>query len=579
MVPNLRVGRRSIGTDVRWALRMLVRHRRFALVTTLPLILGVGVNTAIFTVFNAAVLRPLAVDEPDRVVRLYEDSRDAVRRKMFSFAEYTDYRDRNTVFSDLAAYGDTGLLLRATDRGPAGASSDAISGAYVSGNYLRLLSGRLAMGRWLATGSGEDDVDSAVISDGLWKRRLGASRDVLGQIVQLNGVPVAIVGVTAADFIGAEPTPPDVFLALRAAARLERRAPWLTDPASPGLRLVARLRPGATIGQAEAMMSVLAQQRAAAVDADRARVRIAAMRASFLTMEPEILAGTGVILLVTGLVLLTACANAATLLLVRAGVRGKEIAIRLAIGASRADLVRMLLTESLVVALASSGVALVLSTWTLKVLIASAVDAQTLPDSFALNMTPDLRVLVYTSIMAILTATVSGLVPALRASRRDLVAALNDNGATTGPAANSRWMNVLVAGQIAVSFLLLAGCGLLLRSEWQSQRADVGLDTEHTADLYLDLAANGYDEARALDAVTRLRDRLRNAPGVAGVTIAARPPLSNSFGALASAGAGAPQVFAGYNVVDADFLTTLRIPMRCAGTTLPRRARAGTCRK
>ena len=363
MVPNLRVGRRSIGTDVRWALRMLVRHRRFALVTTLPLILGVGVNTAIFTVFNAAVLRPLAVDEPDRVVRLYEDSRDAVRRKMFSFAEYTDYRDRNTVFSDLAAYGDTGLLLRATDRGPSGASSDAVSGAYVSGNYLRLLSGRLAMGRWLATGSGEDDVDSAVISDGLWKRRLGASRDVLGQIVQLNGVPVAIVGVTAADFIGAEPPRPTCS-SRSVPPRLERRA-WLTDPASPGLRLVARLRPGATIGQAEAMMSVLAQQRAAAVDADRARVRIAAMRASFLTMEPEILAGTGVILLVTGLVLLSACANAATLLLVRAGVRGKEIAIRLAIGASRADLVRMLLTESLVVALASSGVALVLSTWTL----------------------------------------------------------------------------------------------------------------------------------------------------------------------------------------------------------------------
>ena len=163
----------------------------------------------------------------------------------------------------------------------------------------------------------------------------------------------------------------------------------------------------------------------------------------------------------------------------------------------------MLLTESLTVAVASSAIALLLSTWTLKVLIATAIDARTLPESFALNMTPDFRVLSYTSLVAVVTAVVCGLAPALRASRRDLVPALNDNGAAMGSAGNSRWMNVLVAGQIAVSFMLLAGCGLLIRSEWKSHRADVGFETEHTADLYLDLAAAGYDEARALDAVTQ----------------------------------------------------------------------------
>ena len=308
-------------------------------------------------------------------------------------------------------------------------------------------------------------------------------------------------------------------------------------------------------------MSVLAHQRATAATPPRTSVRIAAVRASFLTMEPEILAGTGVILFVTGLVLFTACANVATLLLVRASVRGREIAIRLAIGASRTDLVRMLLTESLMVAVASSAIALLLSTWTLKVLIATAIDAGTLPESFALNMTPDFRVLSYTSLVAVVTAVVCGLAPALRASRRDLVPALNDNGAAMGPAGNSRWMNVLVAGQIAVSFMLLAGCGLLIRSEWKSHRADVGFETEHTADLYLDLAAAGYDEARALDAVTSLRDRARNAPGVAGVTLAARPPLSNSFLAQVSTDAAAQPVLAGYNLVDSDFLPTLRIPI------------------
>jgi cell division protein FtsX len=293
--------------------------------------------------------------------------------------------------------------------------------------------------------------------------------------------------------------------------------------------MIGRLRPDVTVKQAEAVMTVLAHQRATVTDPTRSSVRIAAVRASFLTMEPEILAGTGVILFVTGLVLFTACANVATLLLVRASVRGKEIAIRLAIGASRTDLVRMLLTESLIVALGSSAVALLLSTWTLKALIANAIDARTLPDSYALNMTPDVRVLAYTSLVAVVTAVVSGLAPALRASRRDLVPALNDNASMMGPGGHSRWMNVLVAGQIAVSFLLLAGCGLLIRSEWQSQRADVGFDTEHTADLYLDLAANAYDDARARDTVTRFRDRARSAPGVAGVAMAARPPLSNSF--------------------------------------------------
>ena len=555
---------RRIGNDLRWSVRMLSRHRRFAVLAALPLILGVGVNTAIFTIFNASVLRSLAVPEPDRVVRLYEDSRDAARRKMFSFREYADYRDRNSVFSDLAGYADAGLLLRTPDlsAGAPGATvSDAVGGAYVSGNYFRLLSGRLAMGRWLAVEPGDDDPHSAVISDRLWKRRFASAPEVLGQIVELNGVPVAIVGVTAPEFIGAEPTPPDVFLSLGAAALLERRAAWLTDEGSPGLRLIGRLRPGATAQQAAAVMSVLAQQRATAADPTRTSVRIAAVRASFLTMEPEILAGTGVILFVTGLVLCTACANVATLLLVRASVRGKEIAIRLAIGASRTDLVRMLLTESLMVAFASSAIALLLSTWTLKVLIANAIDARTLPESFALDMTPDLRVLSYTSLVAVVTAVVCGLVPALRASRRDLVPALDDNGAAMGPVGNSRWMNVLVAGQIAVSFMLLAGCGLLIRSEWKSQRADVGFETEHTADLYLDLATAGYDQARALDAVTRLRDRARNAPGVAGVTLAARPPLSNSFLAQVSTDAAAQPVLAGYNLVDVDFLSTLRIPI------------------
>jgi predicted permease len=557
-------GLRRVGKDLRWSVRMLSRHRRFAVLATLPLILGVGVNTAIFTIFNASVLRPLAVPEPDRVVRLYEDSSDAARRKMFSFREYADYRDRNTVFSDLAGYADAGLLLRGPDlsaRAPGAMVSDAVGGAYVSGNYFRLLSGRLAMGRWLAVEPGDEDLHSAVISDRLWKRRFASAPEVLGQLVELNGVQVAIVGVTAPEFIGAEPSPPDVFLSLGAAVLMERRPAWLTDEATPGLRLIGRLRPAATVEQAEAVMSVLAQQRATAAAPPRTSVRIAAVRASFLTMEPEILAGTGVILFVTGLVLFTACANVATLLLVRASVRGREIAIRLAIGASRTDLVRMLLTESLTVAVASSAIALLLSTWTLKVLIATAIDARTLPESFALNMTPDFRVLSYTSLVAVVTAVVCGLAPALRASRRDLVPALNDNGAAMGSAGNSRWMNVLVAGQIAVSFMLLAGCGLLIRSEWKSHRADVGFETEHTADLYLDLAAAGYDEARALDAVTSLRDRARNAPGVAGVTLAARPPLSNSFLAQVSTDAAAQPVLAGYNLVDSDFLPTLRIPI------------------
>jgi predicted permease len=552
-----------IGRDVRWALRMLGRHRRFALVTTLPLILGVGVNTAIFTIFNAAVLRPLPVTAPDRVVRIYGDSRDAPRRKMFSFREYSDYRERSTVFSDLAAYADTALLLRESARASESASPiapESVSGAYVSDNYLRLLSGTLAIGRWLPLDVTGDDVNSVVISERLWKRRFASAHDVLGRVIELNGVPVEIVGVTAEQFAGAEPSSPDVFLRLGSAARIEQQAAWLRDEASPGLRMIGRLRDGATLKEAEAVMSVLAQQRAAHNRAEQRGVRIAVVRASFMTMEPEILAGTGVILFVTGLVLLIACANAATLLLVRAGVRGKEIAIRLAIGASRRDLVRMLLTESVIVALASSGVALLLSSWSLKVLIASAMDARTLPDSFALNMMPDLRVLAYTSLVAVVTAVVCGLVPALRASRRDLVPALNDTGAMR-PANSARWMNVLVSGQIAVSFMLLVLCGLLLRTEWKSQHVDIGFDIEHTADVYLDLAANGYNSARALETVNRLRERAESAAGVSGVSVAARPPLSNSFRAHVVIDPAAKPILVAYNVVDSEFLPVLRIPI------------------
>jgi predicted permease len=549
---------RRVASDIRWSVRILSRYWPFTVAAALPLVLGVGVNTAIFTVFDASVLRPLSAPDAGRLVRVYEDSRDAARRTMFSYREYVDDRDGSTVFSDLAAYADTDLVLRVPDDRGDQPTSAALSGAFVSANYFRLFGGTLVTGRWFAADSDKDDLHSVVISRDVWTRRFASARDVVGRIVELNGARVSIVGVASPDFFGAEPASPDVFLPLGAAAFIDAKATWLTDDAAPGLRLIGRLRPNATINEADSVLSVLAQRRAA-LGGSTAAVRIIVARASYLAMEPEVLAGAALILFATGLVLLTACGNVATLLLARASARSREITVRLAVGASRGDLVRMLLTESAILVALSSAAALVLSTWTLRILLARAVATQALPDLIGLNLSPDLRILAYTSVVAIGTTVVCGLTPALRASRRDLVSALNDDGSATGQAGGVRSMNALVAAQIAVSFVLLASCGLLIKSEWRARRADIGIETAHTANLYIDFAANGYNEARAGSAVRSLRDDIRSLPGVTGVTIASRPPLSNSFVAQVSTNATARPVLAAYNLVDADFLPTLGI--------------------
>jgi len=524
----------NLWQDLRYGFRVLRASPGFAAVAVLSLALGIGANTSIFSVVNAALLRPLPVTEPDRLVFVFNGSRTNPWG-VSSYPDYLDYRDKNEVFSDLLTYSGITMSARADDE------TDLLSGSIVSGNFFDALGVRAALGR---TFSSEEDLipnthPVAVISHGLWERRFGSNRRIIGQQLALNGHAFTIIGVAPSGFSGPEVLENnDIYVPMMMQALVRPPRGGFSGDMNPDLlgrrgsrwlSIIGRLKPGVTPEQAQAGMTQLAAGLEQAYPEQN--------RNTIATLFPvskgnpqaytQLISVAGLLLAVVAIVLLIACANVANLLLARASARRKEIAVRLAMGATRSRLVRQLLTESVLLSLAGGVFGLLLALWTIDLLKTATPPSGIF--SFTLDYRLDGRVLAFTFALSLATGVIFGLLPALQASKPDLVPALKDEASAAAQGRRRfNLRNLLVVAQVALSLTLLIGAGLFLRSLKNAQDIDPGFDAEKILNAQLNINLLRYTKAQGQDFYRQVVERVEALPGVESASLARVVPLSGT---------------------------------------------------
>jgi predicted permease len=515
--------------DVRYALRTLVKTPGFTVVVVLTLALGIGANTAIFSLTDQLLLRLLPVRSPEQLVVL--DGPGAFQGRTFntgtfSYPMYRDFRDRNTVFDGVIARFPAPLTLMT------GGQSERVRGELVSGNYFDVLGVRAHIGRTFTQADDQTPGGHpvAALSYNFWTRRFAADPSVLNRTVTLNGLPMTIVGVTPPGFYGiVVGENPDVMVPVMMKAQmtptwddlLNRRSRWLT--------VMARLKPGVSASQAEAAMNVVYRQ-INEQEIQEIQTASQSFRQRFVEKHLFLRAGqkgrsdlrnqfsTPILVLMgmVGLVLLIACANVANLLLARGAARQKEVAIRLALGASRGAIVRQRLVESLVLSAAGAALGLAVSWWT------GALLLKMLPFDEAartLSATPDVRVTAFALGAAVLTAILFGLAPALQSTRPALTTTLKDeSGSVVGGTGHARFRKGLVVAQVGLSVLLLAGAGLFARSLYNLKTLNPGFVADQLLGFTIDPSLNGYSRERSVALFQQLEEALAQLPDVRSAT-------------------------------------------------------------
>jgi macrolide transport system ATP-binding/permease protein len=529
--------------NLRYGARSLRKSPGFTLVAVLTIALGIGVNSTIFSLVNAVLFRPLPVESPDQLVDIYGHTATSSSHDSNSYPNFRDYAEQTETLSGLMAY--TNFFANLSIEG----SSELVVGEIVSQEYFDVLGVRPARGRafdvseYGSVGAGP----VAILSHPFWQSRFAGDPNVLGRTFRLNGTVYTVVGVAPEGFGGMFPAvTAQMWIPLSMVEEVEPLGAQRNSGASPGdnrlerrgqhfLWLRGRMKPGTELAQVRAEFEGIASRLSALHPETNARERVRILPTNEVTFNPD-LDGTvtpvGMILLgAVGLVLLVACANLANMLLARASSRRKELAVRVAMGAGRGGLVRQMLAESLLLALAGGVVAMALASWM------AAFIGRIRPPVFidlSLDITPDWRVLVFTFLVAGVTGLLFGLIPALRASRPDLVPALKDAGdGDTGRGKRWELRNVLVVAQVAVSLVLLVGGTLLVRSVGAAARVDPGYDLDRTAYFGLAMEMNGYDAEASSALFEAARLRLEARPEVAAVGLTSRLPLSlnnNGFG-------------------------------------------------
>jgi putative ABC transport system permease protein len=509
--------------DIRYGIRSLLKRPGSTAIAVITLALGIGANAAIFSFINGLLLRPLAgVERPERLAGIYTSDYSSGRYGTSSYLDYLDFRQQADAFTDLAASESAVLNLSGSEE------SERLRAAYVTNNYFDVLGVNPRLGRTLTS---EDDSQanvsqSVVISHALWQRLFGADPSIVGRPVTLNSRAYTIIGVTAESFQGLRlGSQPEVFLPLTEESKAEARG-------NRGLRITGRLRDGVTIEQAQAQITAIADRLARAYpktnmgtlaqpDVPRPMSVVPEAR-----IEPKMQEGvrlvTTLLLVVVGLVLLIACANVANLLLAWASSRRREIAIRLALGASRGRLIRQLLTESVLLALIGGAAGLCVGLWT----------ADLIPGFFppgeasGIDLSLDWRVLGFTTVITLLTGVLFGLAPALQASRPDVVSSLKDEKGRARGVMRFGLRNLLVTAQIAISVLLLIGAGLFLRSLRSAVTFDPGFESQHLLLASLGTGGTEMNNAQQQNFYQRLLERAGSQPGVRSASLTKVVPLA-----------------------------------------------------
>ncbi len=506
--------------DFRFAIRLLRKNPAFTLAAAITLALGIGANSAVFTAVNAVIFRPMGVDHPEQLLSLNLKQGNEV--PTHSYPDYRDLRDRNDVFAGLAGYTFEGISMSQ------GAGNNKLLWSYmVTGNYFDVLGAKPYLGRLFHSG---DDVKKGghpviVLSYICWQNRFGADRHVVDRHVKVNGFDYTIVGVAAPEFYGTERIyTPELFVPMAMQEQIEIGDSWLEQRGSHSTFLIGRLKPGLTRERAEAGLNVIAQQLAREYPETDAGMKI--------TLTPPGLAGSylrgpvlgfsGVLMLVAGIVLLIACVNLAGLLLARATDRRREIAVRLALGASRGRLVRQMLMESMTLAIVGGGAGLLLAKWIADLLVAwrPPINLPVFPP-----LTLDTRVLLFSMGASLFAGLLFGLVPAWQATGGDLTPALKNMGLTMR-AGRFHARDLLVAAQVGLSVVLLVGSMLMVRSLQHALSLNVGFDPRHAAVAGFDSSLHGYDNVRGAALEKRVLEKVRAMPGIDSAAIINDLPLN-----------------------------------------------------
>ncbi len=516
--------------DLRYALRMLRKNPGFTAVAVLTLALGIGANTAIFSLENAVMLKMLPVKNPGELVVVGDPTEVHSRRmgdpgvSVFSYPLYRDFRDGNSVFSGMLASGEAHRLRVTGDS--IGEISGNATGVLVSGNYFSVLGVNALYGRVITpdddSGSGAHPV--AVVSYGFWKNKLGENPSVVGKTLRINNYPFTVIGVAPPGFYGdTVGDAQDLWVPMTMQEQVISGRKWLEDYNASWLHVIARLKPGVTVENAAANLNLLLQQLVSGLlkaklskdDLDNlkaAKVPVSAGGGGFSDLRGDFQQPLLLMMVIVGLVLVIACVNVANLLLARASSRRKEFAVRVAIGAAPGRIVRQLLTESILLAFAGGALGLLLARWGTDALLKLSGNKE-------LEASPDLRVFLFTAAVCLLTGVLFGLIPALR-SRRVAVALTLKSGSQNGSSANAgwNWGKLLVTGQVAVSLLVLFVAGLLVHSLQNIRNVDLGYNREHLLVVSTDPLSAGYDNARTASFVNQLAEQIGNLPGVRAVT-------------------------------------------------------------
>jgi predicted permease len=532
----------AILQDLRYAVRVLRLNPGFTLVATLSLALGIGANTAVFSLIEQVILKPLPVQAPEKILLLDAPGPNpgtvhgagSTSHILFSYPMYRDLRDKSTVFS--------GVLARSSFPASVadGRGTERVHGELVSGNYFQVLGVRTAIGNPFTSDAdktpGEPAV--AVLSYGYWQRRFGGDTSILGREIKINDQPSTVIGVAAPGFFGMEVgNGSDIFVPMTMKAKMTPRWDGLEDRRDMWLNIFGRLKPSISPQQAEAEVNVLFRQILESEVQDNRIIDDAGFKKRFLSKHMFLKdGGCGVsslrdhfstpLILLMGfvvLVLLTACANLANLLMARGAARQKEIALRLALGAERIQVIRQLLVESVLLAFCGGAIGILLAMW-LEGTLLRMVPAD--PNAMTLSVHPDVQMLLLTFVISLLTGVIFGLTPALQVTRPELAPTLKAEAKNvSGGAHHARFRKGLAVLQTSLSLVLVIGAGLFAHSLYNLKKLDPGFQLDHLLQFSVDPSLNGYNDQRAIAFFEQLQEKLQQIPGVKSVGAAEVGPL------------------------------------------------------
>jgi putative ABC transport system permease protein len=540
--------------DLRYAVRTLLKKPGFTLIAVMTLALGIGASTAIFTVVETALLRGLPYKSPERLYHLWERTpQKEFAQREFSYPDYQDYQ-QNQVLDGLAAYTGGGAIMSGLGE------PERVFAPAASANFFSVLGVDPVIGRTFQPGEDKPGAPRVtVLTYGMWQRRFGGDKAILGKSLTLNGDSYTVIGVL----------PPGFQFALRAADLWRPYQPTdaqLTRRSLHGTNLIGRLKPGITVEQAQTELGIIAGR----IEQENKQSH-AGTGLKLIALQEQIVGQVRPILLVllaaVGFVLLIACANVASLLLTRSLSRQKEVAIRAALGASRWRVIRQLLTESVLLSLAGGAVGLLIAYWGVGGLVAALPDNQLNALPFLKTLHIDTSILAFSFGLSLLTGIVFGLAPALQSSRLDLNEALKEGGRSTAGGGGHRLRSALVMTEIALAVVLLVGAGLMMKSLLRLLQSNVGFNPQNVLTMTVGLPAAKYtDVNKQVAFYDELKDRVQALPGVTGSgTVDVLPLQGGNTTRFYVDGDPVPppgqEIEANVRVVDENYFQTLGVPI------------------